>query len=293
MTASPTPDFWSAYQPGFRFTTADRGTPEFFRAVERHRYALEPHIREIVQFERWAGKGVLEAGCGIGTDGTSFARAGARYVGLDSSAAAIDLARTRFEQEGIGGEFVLGSVTELPFDDDSFDLVYSHGVVHHVPETERAIAEFHRVLRPGGTALVMLYHRNSVNYLVTIMLVRRALAATLFVPGALPAIARVTRERRAVLEAHRELLRKHGLRYLTDTRLFLSNNTDGPGNPLSKVYSRREAAALFSPFASVETDVRFLNLRIYPSGEALAGTRPARWLERRVGWHLYVRARKG
>jgi ubiquinone/menaquinone biosynthesis C-methylase UbiE len=285
-------DFWSTYQPGFRFTDAEPGSPEFFDDVERHRYALEPHIREMAEFDRWAGRDVLEAGCGIATDGLQFARAGAQYVGLDASETAIGLAERRFALAGAEGRFVRGSIDTLPFDDASFDLVYSHGVIHHIENTEAAVDEFHRVLRPGGVALVMVYHRDSFNYRVTIMGIRRALVGTLALPGGTALVARVTGEDVALLEQHRQLLERHGLRYLTDSPLFLSNNTDGPGNPLSKVYSREEAARLFRRFGSAGTSVRFLNLRLYPGGERLAATAPARRLERRLGWHLYVRAAK-
>lgn len=284
--------FWTDYQPGLRFSEHEPGTPEFFAQVERHRYALEPHIEEIVQFEGWAGKDVLEVGCGIGTDGVRFARAGARYAAVDGSPRAVELARRRFELEGAEGAFAQGPATVLPFPDSSFDLVYSHGVIHHIEDTERAVREFHRVLRPGGTALVMLYHRRSFNYYFTIMAVRRALAALLLVPGVASLAARATGERLEVLEGQRELLRTHGLRYLLDRELFLSSNTDGPGNPLSKVYSRREGEQLFAPFDRVTTQVRFLNLRIYPGGDRIAGSRAARRLERTAGWHLYVRATK-
>jgi SAM-dependent methyltransferase len=285
-------EFWTSYQPGFRFSDHRVGTDEFFSEVEAHRYGLEPHIPEVVRFERWSGAEVLEAGCGIGTDGARFARMGARYTGMDESDTALALARRRFRGEGLEGEFARGSVTALPFGDASFDLVYSHGVIHHIPETGRAVEEFARVLRPGGTAIVMLYHRDSLNYRVNIMLIRRALAAALAIPGATGAIAAATGERRSVLEGHRELLREHGARYLTDAQLFLSNNTDGPGNPLSKVYSRGEMGALFAPFDRVETAVRFLNLRLLPGGDRIARTGLARRLERRWGWHLYVSATK-
>jgi SAM-dependent methyltransferase len=284
------PAFWSENQPGFRFTEAEPGTAEFYAAVERHRYGLEPHIPGIASFADWAGKDVLDVGCGVATDGINFARAGARYTGFDDSPSAIALARRRFEQEGMAGSFHRGSALELPFGDASFDLVWSHGVIHHFSDTERAVAEFRRVLRPGGVALVMLYHRGSLNHRFTIMVVRRLLAATLLVPGAAGLIARLTGESPEVLAGHRRLLDEHGLRYLTDRGLFLSNNTDGPGNPLSKVYSRREARSLFAGWADVQTTVRYLNLRIFPAGDRLARTRLAEALGRRAGWHLYVRA---
>jgi SAM-dependent methyltransferase len=284
--------FWTEYQPGFRFTDAEVGTPEFFRAVERHRYALESHIPEVVQFPASAGRDVLEAGCGIATDGLQFARAGARYTGIDFSPTAVDLARRRFELEDVEGSFVQGSITELPFPDASFDLVYSHGVIHHVPQTERAVSEFHRVLRPGGTALVMVYHRDSFNYYFTIMALRRSLAGLLALPGGVSVLSRVTGEPPEVPEGHRRLLSEHGLDYLRDRQLFLSHNTDGPGNPLSKVYTRDDVRQLFADFDEVETAVRYLNLRIYPGGERFARSPLARRLERRWGWYVYVSARR-
>ena len=284
--------FWSASQPGFRFTDAEPGSEQFFREIEEHRYALEPHIPDVARFDEWAGKDVLDVGCGLATDGSRFARAGAHYVGFDQAGVALELARRRFELEHLDGRFIEGDATRLPFPDGSFDLVWSHGVVHHIPETERAVAEFHRVLRPGGTALVMVYHRSSLNYRLNILVVRRTLAATLAVPGVARLLQRVVPADGDMVAEHRQLLRAHGLRYLGDTRLFLSKNTDGPGNPLSKVYSREEADRIFraAGFTDVDTVVRYLNLRLYPKGDRLAATALARRLERRIGWHLYVRA---
>jgi SAM-dependent methyltransferase len=282
--------FWTAYQPGTRGASVPVGSPEFFEQVEARRYALEPDIPEIVGFERWGGRDVLEAGCGIGTDAVQFVRSGARYTGIDFSPTALDLAGRRPELRD--ARLVQGSVVELPFPDDSFDLVYSNGVIHHLPQTSQAIAEFHRVLRPGGTAIVMVYHRASLNFYVSIMIVRRLLASALLVRGADELVSRVTGEPIEVLHGHRELLSRHGTRYLTDPGLFLSHNTDGPGNPLSKVYTARNVRRAFARFAAVQTHVRFLNLRAYPFGERLERLPASRWLGRRAGWHLWISAVK-
>jgi SAM-dependent methyltransferase len=204
----------------------------------------------------------------------------------------VALARRRFALEQLEGRLIEGSVTALPVPEASFDLVYSNGVLHHVADTEQAIREIHRVLRPGGTALVMLYHRDSLNYRINIMLVRRLLAALLVLPGAVRAVALITRESRDVIEGHRRLLARHGLTYLRDRRLFLSNNTDGPGNPLSKVYSAGQARHAFRAFSSSQAQVRYLNLRLYPGGTRLAAAALGRRLERRYGWHLWLRAEK-
>lgn len=292
LLGTDTADFWTENQPGFRFSALEPGSREFFGEVATHRYSLEPAIKEMVRFEDWGGRDVLEAGCGIGTDAVEFARAGARYTGLDLSPTALSLARRRFALEELEGRLVEGSVTALPFPERSFDLVYSNGVLHHVEATEQAIWEMHRVLRPGGTALVMLYHRDSLNYKINIMLVRRFLAALLVVPGAVRAVAMLTREDREVIEGHRRLLANHGLAYLRNRRLFLSNNTDGPGNLLSKVYSLEEGRDAFRAFSSVRADVRYLNLRLYPAGARVAATALGRRLERRYGWHLWLRAGK-
>jgi SAM-dependent methyltransferase len=288
----PTRQFWVEYQPGFRVSDHPIGSPAFFETVERERYVLEPDIPEMAAFPAWRDKDVLEAGCGIATDGLQFARGGARYTGLDFSSTALELARKRFELEGAAARFVAGSVTELPFPDASFDLVYSMGVIHHVPDTDKAVSEFHRVLRPGGRAIVMVYHRDSLNYRFTILVLRRLLAAALLLPHGPELVARASGERLDVLEGHRQLLRRHGAAYLRDRQLFLNNNTDGPGNQLSKVYSRGEGRALFKGFDEVRTAVRFLHLRSYPGGARLARTSVAERLGARWGWHLWIDARK-
>ena len=138
----------------------------------------------------------------------------------------------------------------------------------------------------------MVYHRVSLNFYVSIMVVRRMLAAVLLVPGADRLVARLTGEPLDVLRGHRGLLARHGVRYLTDPALFLSHNTDGPGNPLSKVYSADGMRCAFADFARTRTDVRFLNLRAYPFGERLERHPAVRRLGRRAGWHLWVTATK-
>ena len=148
--------FWSASQPGFRFTDAEPGSERFFREIEEHRYALEAHIPDVARFDEWARKDVLDVGCGLATDGSRFARSGAHYVGFDQAGLALELARRRFELEQLMAVSSRATRPCCHSQTESFDLVWSHGVIHHIPETERAVTEFRRVLRPGGTALVMV-----------------------------------------------------------------------------------------------------------------------------------------
>lgn len=133
----------------------------FFAELERERYALEPYIRDFARFEEGRGKRVLEIGVGAGTDFVQWARSGAELTGVDLTAAGVELTRERLALEGLHADVRVADAERLPFPDASFDLVYSYGVLHHSPDTPRAIAEVRRVLRPGGVARVMIYHHPS------------------------------------------------------------------------------------------------------------------------------------
>jgi ubiquinone/menaquinone biosynthesis C-methylase UbiE len=139
------------------------GSPEFYDAIDADRYqAYAPWLKEFVGFDRYRDRDVLEIGFGLGTDLMQFARAGARVSGVDLSPRHLELARRRFELAGIPAQLQNADAEKLPFPDASFDVVYSFGVLHHTPDTERAFAEAHRVLRPGGLFIVALYHRWSL-----------------------------------------------------------------------------------------------------------------------------------
>jgi SAM-dependent methyltransferase len=285
--------FWSRYQPGLKWLEdASDGplTADGYEAIRSSRYRRESHLETVAGFTDHSGELVVEVGCGVGIDGSRFLEGGARYVGVDQSDVAVRNARRSFDILGLKGATVQGDATALPIASASVDFIYSNGVLHHIPDTAGAVREIHRILRPGGRCLVMLYHRSSFNYYFNIMVLRRLGAPLLLLPGGARLVARLTGESIETLAGHRALLRRHGLAYLTDRQLFLSNNTDGPGNPLSKVYSKNEARVLFAGFGKVETEVHFLNLRTLPLLDRLLGPVRMERLARRLGWHLYVHA---
>ena len=152
---------WEEDPCGAKLAQAEPGTREFYEEVERTRYELEPFIPAFAEFARWRDKDVLEVGVGLGTDFVGFARAGARLRGVDLTDAAVELVHRRLELEGRSAEVRRADAESLPFEDESFDLVYSWGVIHHTPNTRGALDEIRRVLRPGGEARVMLYSRRS------------------------------------------------------------------------------------------------------------------------------------
>src|SRR5215475_9739774 len=234
--------FWQENPCGTKFADAPPGSRRFYELVEEHRYSKEWHIPTAAGFADAKDLAVLEVGCGLGTDGAQFAAAGADYTGIDLTQASIELARKRFELSGLKGEFRVADAEQLDFADETFDLVYSHGVLHHTPDIEAAVREIHRVLKPAGRAMVMLYHRGSYNYRVGIRVLRRAGAGLLKGETGIRLVHSLTGEPVESLREHAQLAKTNGRTSADD---LLNQSTDGAGNPLARVYSRREAKQLF------------------------------------------------
>ena len=237
------------------------GTREYFDAIERHRYVeYAPWMKLVIGFDRYKGKRLLEIGFGTGTDLLQFARSGAIVTGLDLTPRSIDIARRRFEVYGLTGEFTVGDAENLSFPDESFDVVYSFGVLHHTPDTERAVREIHRVLRRGGEAIVMLYHRASLYYWGSLIVMHGVLRG--------------------------DLLRQ------TPSQI-MSRLVEYPKEsayPLVKAYTRSEARHLFRDFRDCKTTVNQLTRHeLRPFGRLVPET-VFQWLARAFGWNLLIRA---
>jgi ubiquinone/menaquinone biosynthesis C-methylase UbiE len=114
-----------------------------------------------VDFDGYRGRSVLDVGCGAGVDLARFAKGGAEVTGVDLAASAIALARANFEQQRLHGRFEVADGEQLPFDANSFDLVYAHGVVQYTANPQRLVDQCRRVLKPGGEAVFQVYNRVS------------------------------------------------------------------------------------------------------------------------------------
>lgn len=156
--------YWNSQPCNIKHGQSEIGTAEFFREVSERRYRVEPHIPEFAGFHLWAGKRVLEIGCGIGSDAEEFAKAGAEYVGIDLSEQSVILSRNRFNVLGLEGEFHVKDASKSFADLGNFDLVYSYGVIHHFPGIETIIDNVKEVLVPGGEFRFMVYAKNSWKY---------------------------------------------------------------------------------------------------------------------------------
>ena len=167
------------------------------------------------------GKTVLEIGSGAGAHAALFARRGASVVAIDITPERVAAtARKLALVPGSRGRAYHADAENLPFRDAAFDIVYSNGVLHHSEDTERCIAEVHRVLKPGGRAVIMLYARHSAAYWLNI------------VPRAL-----ITGELFRWPEAQ-------WIGRLTEGKPAFGNTR----NPITRVYSRRAIAKLFGTF---------------------------------------------
>ncbi len=140
-------------------------TREWFERIEDYRYRVEPFIHAVAQFTRHNGKKILEVGVGAGTDHLQWARAAARCHGVDLTDAAVEITRRRLALYGFSSVLQRADAESLPFADDSFDLVYSWGVIHHSEHPERIVKEIWRVLKPGGMFIGMMYGRRSLKVL--------------------------------------------------------------------------------------------------------------------------------
>jgi ubiquinone/menaquinone biosynthesis C-methylase UbiE len=283
--------FWEQTPCDSWFADGQPGTPAFYRSLDEHRYRVHPKLLSAVNFEKTRGLRVLEIGCGCGSEAERFARAGAHYTAVDLTKAAVTLTQTRFRLAGLQGSFTQGDAENLPFADGSFDLVYSHGVLHHTPDTARAIREVYRILSPCGRAIVMLYHRNSFNYEINLRVVRRLRAELLRSAMGFKLAHRIWREPTEELRRHSELIKQDPSAYL-EMQNMLNRNTDGPDNPLSQVFSKESAGRLFSQFRPIHTEIMFWNPNWLPGLGKLLPASIEDKLAARWGWHLWIYAQK-
>lgn len=154
-------DFWNAESCGERH--AEGATElERFKSQEELRYQLEPYIIDFAKFDDFQRLDVLEIGVGYGADHSRIARSGPNSLtGVDLTERAIENTKARFEILDLRSDLKVDNAEDLSFEDGSFDAVYSWGVLHHSPNTEKCFEEVFRVLKPGGFAKIMIYHKHA------------------------------------------------------------------------------------------------------------------------------------
>lgn len=231
-------------------------TPESLALFDDAYMGFYPYLGRYLDELPVEGRETLEIGLGFGTVGQILAARGARYHGADIAAGPVAMMQDRLRWLGADGEARQASALELPWEAETFDLVVSIGCLHHTGNLPQAIDEVHRVLRPDGTAFVMLYNARSY----------RQLRVNL---------ARTRRDAR--------------LRAMYDA------NRSGEAAPHTDFVSRADVRRLFGRFSSVRIDaqnfdplpVPFSRRRLTVPRERLLGN-----IARILGLDLYTHARK-
>ena len=153
--------YWNQRIHDLEMTTHAVGTRAFFDDLDDYRFDKLAYLPKVIDFDGFRGRQLLEVGCGIGTDLVRFAKGGARVSGVDLSETAVGLARQNLAVHGQRGSALVADGTELPFAAASHDVVYVHGVLQYAADPRGIVEEALRVLRPGGTAIFMVYNRES------------------------------------------------------------------------------------------------------------------------------------
>jgi len=235
-------------------------TLDWYLEAERYRYdEYAPWMPEMMEFTDHAGERVLELGGGMGTDLAQFAAAGSRVTDYDLSLGHLDLASENFRLRGLSGGFVHGDGEHLPFPDSTYDVVYSNGVIHHIPDTRRVVDEIYRVLRPGGKAIVMVYAESSLQYWLELV-VNQGL--------------------------HLQHLKLYSMGEIMSRQVEVSA---GDARPLVKVYTRDRLRRLFDRFEVEGISQRQMTEPVRP---LLLKPVPRWFKERRAGWNLVIKAVK-
>ena len=154
-------NFWEEYSCGEQLYL-DSAHLEGYRNHENKRYDLEPYIIDFLKFDLDPNATVLEIGVGLGADHKKIVQQGFKTYGIDLTQRAIDHTRNRLFQENLSSNLNVGNAEQLEFTDNYFDGIYSWGVIHHSPNPHKVVSEIFRVLKPGGSLKIMLYHKYSI-----------------------------------------------------------------------------------------------------------------------------------
>jgi ubiquinone/menaquinone biosynthesis C-methylase UbiE len=242
----------------------DKGAPEYFHRVEADRFRQQAWALDYFQYEKFAGRRVLEIGVGQGTDLMQFAKGGAHCYGVDITENHLALTQKHFGLRGKQVDLRRADATRLPFPDAFFDCVYSFGVIHHIPEIDTVIGEAHRVLKPGGVAMIALYYKWSAFHLFSKVLADGLLHGWLFSKGYAGLLSTV------------------------------EDGADGVRTkPYIKLHDKRQMRALMARFAVEDVSVHQLEAEHFrPAPLAKRMEKLAPRLESQLGWYVACKARK-
>ena len=161
MNLNDVKEFWNSESCGERYAIGDSAA-DFYTSETHQRYILEPYIKDFAKFDEFFNIDVLEIGVGMGSDHSQIAQSQpASLTGIDLTERAVSHTKKRFDALNLVSNLKTDNAENLSFKNESFDAVYSWGVLHHSPNTQKCFDELWRVLKPNGSAKVMVYYKYS------------------------------------------------------------------------------------------------------------------------------------
>lgn len=257
---------WTKNPIGAENIICHEGSLEFFNKIAKNRYEIyAPWMKNTFKFEQYKNRKVLEVGVGVGTDHLQFTKAGAILTGIDITPKSIELTKKNLELHGHHSNLLVADAEDLPFEDNTFDVVYSFGVLHHIPNIQKAIDEIYRVLRTEGEAVITLYHKYSLFWIFVILY---------------------------------EMILKGGfLKKTIKQRLSEIEMGGEKTRPLVNLYTKRDARRLFKKFNKIKIYSRhigigFSNRLINRILRISLINRILELFSLKFGWYLIIEAKK-
>ena len=284
-------DYWNTHPAGYaEVKHLQQNRLAFFDERDRQTQQLYPRLDDEYEFARAKNKLTLELGCGMGYNAQRLAQHGARLVVMDLAPNAVRLTRERFTLRRLPAQFLIADAEHLPFKTETFEMIFSSGVIHHSPDTQAAADEIVRTLRHDGESTVMIYHRDSIWFWWDITF---KLGGLMLVLNALPNFLRQPVLQR--VPRWRDLIAPKGQRLKFNDVIRSGTDFGGLQNPLSRVYSKQTARQLFKDLTDFRFVTEFHTYRPFDQNPS-ALTRFIRkfvdWANARWGWFLIIHAHK-
>lgn len=266
--------FWNVHPCSGKWNSAS----EQYATTENYRYKTHPWLKQLVPFSSFKQKRILEIGCGQCIDFSQFCKAGAYAIGLDLTMEGISLGRSRLEYFGLMpyADLVLANVERIPFRQDSFEYVYSYGVIHHTKRTQAAIDNIYGILKPNHEFNIMYYYTYSFTKVIegTAKLLNKTLVG-------------ITRDKDIMWKIIKKLSVGKSQR---DVTAYVNTKVSATLHaPIIKTYSRRKSRRMFGKFR----DLSFTLVHLHPIVEHFTGRgRLGLFLEKHFGWDLVIKGKK-